>query len=316
MKFDIITLGSATIDYFVYTDAELVEIKNINSDKELLAYPLGSKILIKNLHVFTGGGGTNTAVGFSRLGLKTAYIGNIGLDDHASKILKELKTEKVRFLGTKDTEHKTGFSIILDSFADDRTILVYKGANDFLDFNRIKPNLQNVDAKAIYVSSLVKSSFNSGLKVIKHFKKKKALVFFNPSSYVVKQGLSHLLSYIKHIDYLILNREEAQTLLGIEEDLDANTLSKKLFSNVKKFVCITDGKNGAVFFDGKKVFSAKARKVKVKEKTGAGDAFSVGFVYGVLKNKDYNICLKYGIKNAESVIKEIGAKNYLLTKLD
>ena len=30
MKYDIITIGSATIDYFIYTDAELIEIKTNN----------------------------------------------------------------------------------------------------------------------------------------------------------------------------------------------------------------------------------------------------------------------------------------------
>lgn len=311
-----ITLGSATVDYFVYTDADLIEIKNIDSEKELLAYPLGSKILIKELHTFTGGGGTNTAVGFSRLGLKTGFIGNLGNDEQAGIILKELKKEKVKFLGLKSEEYKTGFSIILDSFADDRTILVYKGANDFLDFNKVKQNLNNVETKALYVSSLVKNSFDAGLKIIKYFKEKGAVVFYNPSSYVVSLGLNKLLTYIKHIDYLIVNKEEAQTLLGLNKELELKELSFEVFNKTKKPICITDGKNGAGFFDGNKFYKKPARKVKVKEKTGAGDAFSVGFVYGILKGKDYNTCLKYGILNSDAVIKEIGAKNNLRSSFD
>jgi len=42
----------------------------------------------------------------------------------------------------------------------------------------------------------------------------------------------------------------------------------------------------------------------------------VGFVYGILKGKDYDRCLKYGIRNAESVIQKIGAKNCLLYKFN
>ncbi len=315
MKFDIITLGSATVDYFIYTDAELIELKNMNFDRELLAYPLGSKILIKELHTFTGGGGTNTAVGFSRLGLKTGFIGNIGSDNHAELILKELKKEKVKFLGTKSEKYKTGFSIVLDSFVDDRTILVYKGANDFLNFNKVKERIKDVDTKALYVSSLVRNSFNAGVRLIKYFKKKGVIIFYNPSSYVVSLGLNKLLSYIAHIDFLIVNKEEGQTLLNIKERLSLKELCEEVFKKTGKPVCVTDGKNGAAFFAGKRFFKEPTQKVNVKEKTGAGDAFSVGFVYGILKGKDYDRCLKYGIRNAESVIQKIGAKNRLLCKL-
>jgi ribokinase len=73
--YDVITVGSATVDVFVKTEAELIEITKKGSEEELIAYPTGSKILIQQLDFKIGGGGTNTAVAFARLGLKTAYLG-------------------------------------------------------------------------------------------------------------------------------------------------------------------------------------------------------------------------------------------------
>ena len=52
-----------------------------------IAYPVGSKILIKDLRFDIGGGGTNTAVSFARLGLNTGYIGSVGRDQPGKEIL-------------------------------------------------------------------------------------------------------------------------------------------------------------------------------------------------------------------------------------
>ena len=92
--YDVITVGSNTLDVFAKTDSELIEIKTKNFTEELLAYPLGSKILIKELDFMIGGGGTNTAVAFSRLGLKTGYLGKIGKDENGLKIFNNMKLGK------------------------------------------------------------------------------------------------------------------------------------------------------------------------------------------------------------------------------
>ena len=72
--YDIITVGSSTVDVFVNTDSELIKIKTAKSEEELIAYPAGTKLIIKDLNFTIGGGGTNTAVAFSRLGFKVGYL--------------------------------------------------------------------------------------------------------------------------------------------------------------------------------------------------------------------------------------------------
>ena len=85
--YDVITVGSATIDAFVNTDSELIKIKNSTREEELIAYPAGTKLIIKELNFTVGGGGTNTAVSFSRLGLRVGYLGMLGEDQNARHIL-------------------------------------------------------------------------------------------------------------------------------------------------------------------------------------------------------------------------------------
>ena len=90
--YDIITVGSATVDVFANTKySELIKIKTTEKEIDLLAYPSGSKILIKELKFTTGGGGTNTAVALSKLGHKVGFLGKLGCDENADFILKKLK---------------------------------------------------------------------------------------------------------------------------------------------------------------------------------------------------------------------------------
>ena len=64
--------------------------------------------------------------------------------------------------------------------------------------------------------------------------------------------------------------------------------------------------------DGLKFYSINPKKIKVVDKTGAGDAFAAGFVAGLIKNKNIEFCLNLGMKEAASVVKHLGAKNDLI----
>ena len=95
--YDVICVGSSTVDVFAKTKkSELMKIFDDEKETDLLAYPTGAKILVEELSITTGGGGTNTAVAFSRLGLKTAFIGAVGSDLNGKIILDELKKVKIK----------------------------------------------------------------------------------------------------------------------------------------------------------------------------------------------------------------------------
>ena len=130
--YDVITVGSATIDVFARTRfSELIKIIDPKGETDLIAYPSGSKILIDELEFTTGGGGTNTAVAFARLGHKVAFFGKLGKGTNSDFIYKSLQNEKVSMLCIRGEGH-SGYSLILDSLEHDRTILFYKGINDEL----------------------------------------------------------------------------------------------------------------------------------------------------------------------------------------
>lgn len=304
MKYDVITLGSASMDLFVKSSSE--EIKHQGHID--LCYPLGDKILIEDIEYNTGGGGTNTAVAFSRLGLKTGFIGVVGDDENGEKILKELKKEKVDFLGRKK-KGKTGISVILPG-ENDRTILTFKGVNNDLHINDIA--LRGLDTKWIYVSTMLGESLATIKKIIPYARKRGWKVAFNPSLYLARQGISQLKSMLKNIDILVLNKQEFFALTGKKEPEYAFA---EIAQYVSDLVVVTDGPNPVHVYDGKRIYTKPIKEITPVDSTGAGDAFTSGFLYGLLNHKDIPTCLDYGYKESLSVMGAIGAKNNLLRRI-
>jgi len=294
MKFDIVCFGSATVDVFVDTD--------IAGKNNSISYPVGGKILIKELKFDVGGGGTNTATAFSRLGFKSGCICKVGGDENGKEILELLKKEKIIFLGEVEKNSKSGYSIILDSRGGDRTILTYKGANDEIK----KEDIKKFKTKWLYLSSLLGQSFETQKKLAEILKKKRVKIAFNPSSYLIKN--KNLGSILKLTDILILNKEEAEMLVKNR----GKDLLKSLYSLTKGIVIITNKDKLIECYDGNKKFFLKPNKIKVVERTGAGDAFASGFVAGRIVGKSIKECLKLGLRESESVITHFGAKNNLL----
>ena len=310
-KYDVITVGSATVDVFVETnDEDVIDIKSRHSESVYTCFELGSKILINRLEFTTGGGGTNTAVSFARLGFRTAYLGNIGKDLNGDKILRMLKKNRIAFAGTQ-SEHKTDYSIILDSIRKDRTILTYRDASCYLLPSKI--NTASLDAEFFYFSSLVGKSFDCTRYVMELAKKRGAKTAFNPSLYEVKFGRKKLAPLLVMTDVLIFNKEEAMELLGLHERPKTEDMLEQVRALGPKVVIITDGPRGACCSDGIYHYTMIPLKVKIVETTGAGDAFASAFVAGLMKKHDIEFCMRLGTANAQSVIQHYGAKDTLLS---
>ena len=304
--YDIITVGSATVDIFIDTGSRLFQKADA---KGHIRVPFGSKILIERLGIDTGGGGTNTATAFARLGLRTAYIGKIGIGDNSERVIGFLKKEGIstEFI-SRDNKTRTGLSVILDAKGRERTILAYKGSNDDLRPRNI--NFKKLKTRWFYLCSMTGRSYKV-LEGVSVFAKKNGIkVAFNPSSYLAKKGARFLSKVLKNTDVLIFNREEAELLVGKEKD--TRKLIKKVHDKGPGVVVITEGDKNVYAYDGEKIYCLTPNHKKVVEATGAGDAFASGFVAGMAKGRGIEFCLQLGLAESESVITHYGAKNKLL----
>ncbi len=321
---DVITIGSATLDAFIETDkANIVSVCTLDSKKEFMAYPYGSKIEIDNFEFETGGGGINTAVNFANLGLKTSTIVKIGDDIQSGKIKHILEQAGVNLSYiVKSKEYQTGFSIILTSFQGDRTVLAHRGANaklnlDDINFNAIKKS------KWLYLAPLNGESTKILDKVAEFAQEHNVNLAINVGTSSIKQGKQNLYSVLKTAEVAILNKEEASMLTGIEVRPDTKNekfsqafihpdiinMLREINSVKTKITIITDGKNGAYAYDGEKFYHCGEFPAKVVSTLGAGDAFASTFVASVEKTDwDIEKSLMYASINSASVVEHFGAQ--------
>ena len=136
-----------------------------------------------------------------------------------------------------------------------------------------------------------------------------AKIMFNPGVLELKQP-KELLKILPSLDVLLLNRREAQMLVPgvmLEE------LLEKLARYVKT-VIITDGQMGAIATDGVDTYRFSVYEdFKVKDTTGAGDAFGSGFLAHLAAGKSFRQSLIFASANSSFVVTQLGAKRGILT---
>jgi len=327
--FDIITIGSATMDVFVECDdANIVSASSKCTKSEFMCYPYGAKIEVTNFTSNTGGGGVNTALNFANLGFSTSAICKIGDDIYSRGVLEALKKSTLDISNViQDKTVSTGFSIILLSFQGDRTVLAQRGANATLkkseiNFDAIK------QAKLLYIAPLSGESNKVLNSIVEFAKENKVKICFNASTTSLKRGFEYIKKIIDDAQIVVMNKEEASmcTKIQVRPDSktekfsnqlihpDINEMLKKLKINDEQIIVITDGKDGAYAFDGKTFYKCPNFPANVVSTLGAGDAFASTFCASLTRtNFDIGKSLMYASINSASVVSNFGASEGFLS---
>lgn len=311
---DIVVMGSNTVDAFVTTEAEIIRIeypstKNGGGKETILGYPLHDKVLASDVSFSVGGSGVNAATAFSKIGLDTAYVGCIGEDMNGTKIYHHLKERDIAFKGSLGDQ--SGFSVILESQQQDRTILVNKGCNNDLSFDEV--NLDKLQTKWFYSSTLLGESYETLVEVIKEYQEQGVHTAVNISSYLARKGKEELEPLLQNTDALLINKEEGELLTS---HTDTKKMLEVLGDTVLQHVVITDGPRGVYCYSHGTKYFVTAKKIDVVGTTGAGDAFNTGFIVALMNDKPIETALKAGMIQAESTIQHVNATDGLLTKPD
>lgn len=304
----IVSLGSALQDIYLIDHDDFCSI-TFGEKSIFTSLELGSKYDIDSLDFFIGGGGTNSAVTFARSGHEAIYFGNIAHDPAGEAILKKLDEENV------DTSYisylprlKTGCSVILlDSKTGERSVLTYRGAS--ARFNNLHPaDLELVNPDWLYVTTL-RGDMGTLLNFFETAKRLNIKIMFNPGKLELVNS-EQLLGLLSDVDVLLINKHEASQLVP------GTVLTELVYrlGNYVKTVLITDGSMGGIATNGEKTYRFGIYEdVKIKDTTGAGDAFGSGFLTAFSSNKSFKQSLIFASANSTSVVQRRGAKNGIIT---
>ena len=310
----IVALGSALQDLYLIDRDDFVATKvySLNSKHHESVFgelKIGSKVDIDRLSYEVGGGGTNAAVEFARHGHESIYFGNIGHDTAGDAVLACLDKEGVdTSYITYAPRKNTGCSVILlDIKSGERTILTYRGASSTFS-NLDADDLERIQPDWLYVTSL-----RGDMKTLRQFfEKAKAIgtkVMFNPGKLELAEK-PRLTSLLSLIDVLLVNKKEAAEIVP---GVILTELASRLHNYVST-VIITDGSMGGIATDGTKTYRFGIYEdLKVKDTTGAGDAFGSGFLAHFAAGHSFRDSLIYASANSTFVVAMLGAKAGLLS---
>lgn len=307
--FDVITIGTATRDIFltsslfkILKDPEHLKRLGFKTG-EAECFAFGSKMEVEEPVFSVGGGAANTAVTFTRQGLRTAALMKVGNDLSGKAVSVELKTEGIAPLLAVDKKHGTGYSTILLAPGGERTILVYRGASEGLKRNEVPFSKLKAHWAYIAPGDIPLSVME---EIIARLKKNGVKIAMNPSKYYLSIPKKNMKKLFGELDVISVNREEAAYVTGAPYENE-----RKIFHAFDEIVpgiaVVTDGPRGAMVSDGEFIYRSGIFKEKrIADRTGAGDAFGSGFVAGLLLKNDIHYALRLASANATSVVERVG----------
>jgi sugar/nucleoside kinase (ribokinase family) len=307
MKFDILLVGDTSIDEFMLIHEASVSC-DINHEHCRICFDYAEKIHVEKFEVSVAGNAPNVAMGCAKLGMTPAVYTEIGGDANADLAINTMKergvdtTYCIKNSGTPTNVHPIAV------FQGERTIFSYHEKRDYKMQDWEPP-------KFLYYTSLSEGFEEFHGELHEYVKNNSAIILaVNPGTMQMKIGIEKLREMTSRMDVLFVNKEEAQGLVGSEDDID--TLHKKLNKMGVKLSVITDSTNGSSTYDGEKTSKIGIYEDgrKIVDKTGAGDSFAAGFIAAMHYGRGAEEAMKWGAINSSGVIAKIGAIEGLKTK--
>ena len=305
-----LSLGSALQDIYLI-DHDDLKPTAIGDEAIFGKVLVGAKVDIDRLCYTVGGGGINSAITFARHGHESILMANIAHDSAGDAILRTLDSEGIDSSYMEFVEKKTtGTSVVLlDSGGGERTILTCRGASEKFD-NFNAEDLELLQPDWLYVTTL-RGDFATLTRFFRKAHGMGVKIMFNPG---VKEldSRSELLPLLKYLDILLVNKSEAMRLVP------GNLLSEIAYhlTGYSPIVIVTDGAMGGIAANresGEVYRFGIYEDVKMRDATGAGDAFGSGFLAAYASGKSFRQSLDFASANSTAVVTKIGANAGILT---
>ncbi len=232
-----------------------------------------------------GGAPANVAVGISRLGGRSAFMGKVGQDNFGNFLDDTLKGNNVDTRGLK-RGGKTAVALVSLDENGERSFSFYE---ELANFTEQDMELKIIDDCSIFhfgsISLINKSSSLATQKCLRYAKSKEITISYDPnlrlnlwgSPMSAREGIQ---VGMEHANILKISDEELEFLTGRR---DAEKGMEKILEMGPhlKAAAVTLGEKGCYcYYNGQGEYIPTAR-VNVVDTTGAGDGFMAGLLYAV-----------------------------------
>ena len=254
-----------------------------------------------------GGAAGNVAAWLTRTDATATIVGHVGDDAAGAALTSEFDSLGVLHNNLMVDHGSSGVVVVLVDPTGERTMFPDNGANSGLHIGDL-PELTGFGA--VYLSGyspLDPLSRPGVLEMIAKIKGAGIPLYFDPASVgaMMAVSLDEVRSWIRQMDVLLLNEEEAIYLTGHTNPTQAmETLLKEC-----ETVVIKRGSLGALGMSrGSILVTVPAKSTEVIDTTGAGDSFAAGFISTYATSKNMQHALEAGAAVAARCVAIVGAR--------
>lgn len=288
-KFDAAGFGTNAIDYLI----------------RVPEYPaFNSKIRLSDYAQMAGGEIATTMTGLARLGLKTCYAGRFGDDREGDFGIESLRDENVNVDFAErvpNAKTQVGF-IIIDERSGERTVIWERDAK--LGYSEKDAPLEiAVQCRVFHATP---HDAQACTRLAREAKDAGAIVSIDIDN--IFDGIENLLPLV---DVFVSSEAFPEKLTGIANPQNSLREIKARYGCA--VVGMTLGARGSLFLCEDEFIETKGCVVPggCKDTTGAGDAFRVGLLYGMLTGETVETSAKMANAVAALKCRELGARTAL-----
>ncbi|MBS9783084.1 MAG: ribokinase [Pasteurella sp.] len=253
---DIAVIGSNMVDLISY-------ITRMPKEGETLEAP--------DFKMGPGGKGANQAIAASRLDSEVLMLTRVGNDLFADNTIENFRKNGIDTKYVLKTEASSGVAPIFVDPDSHNSIIIVKGANNFLTPNDIQVASEDIKKCQLIVLQL-EIPTETVYTAIQFGKDNNIPVLLNPAP--AQPDL--VLDKVKSCEFIVPNETELSLLTGmpVDSEEDIKNAAAALRDAGVKNVIVTMGKRGVLWLsqDGKEQQFPPV-SVNAKDTTGAGDAF-------------------------------------------
>jgi sugar/nucleoside kinase (ribokinase family) len=277
--------------------ANAVDLVNVVSE---YPQPQGScaKVRVTKRMLSCGGQITNALATCAKFGLRTAYVGATGSDEHGRLLREALAARGVDATHAVTHEGTNQFAVIvLDEASGERVILWDRDPKLVLRQDEIPADLIR-SASLLHVDDVDPGAAITAAGI--------ARAAGVPVTSDIDAFDGHTDALIDAVDIPIFDQHLPERLTGRN---DTESALRVIRRRHRGLLCATLGADGAMALDGDRLYHSPGFKVRTVDTTGAGDVFRGGFIYAWLKGWPVASVLDFANAAAGISCTRIGAMN-------
>ncbi len=300
--YDLVSIGSLTVDLYFQSE-------HLTAKQGRFELVQGGKYFTEHFHESLGGGATNVAIGTRRLGLNVSLKTTIGDSGFRTLVEEKLQNEHISYLYSHFEKNFQNISCILLSSKGEKTVINYRTPHQHI-FSSEKEKIALLRTQAVYVGNLSDVSLTEKIEILHWFKKHEKLVILNVGGEDCRRSREQLHELLQYADILIVNGHEFADI--IKKPFESINFNMNQYGhlglfNIKALIVTLDKHGSHGYMVDGQYYQVAIEPPVIIDSTGAGDAYTAGFIASYLKKGIISDAMEHGAQYAAKTLSKIGA---------